>query len=280
MFGNEYSEDQRPITYFRGYPVHAATLIVAIYIATMLATTLLLSAGLGAVGTWLIFEANAVWSGGEVWRFLTYGLWNPPSIGFVIDMFMIVWFGRELEKFFGRATFLKFYAAIYLLQPVLYALLALFYPVLPKGGETGAFALFIAFATLYPNVALLFNILAKWLAAILVGIYTLIALAAQDVVTLVTLWATVGLAFGWVRYEQGRFTLFTLPKIRFASRSPKLRVLPSPKAAPLSGSAGEPAVEMDALLDKIAKSGLASLTSKERAQLEKAREALIKKDQR
>src|SRR5687768_833928 len=29
MFGNDYSEDQRPLTHFRGYPIHAATLIVA-----------------------------------------------------------------------------------------------------------------------------------------------------------------------------------------------------------------------------------------------------------
>jgi hypothetical protein len=35
--------------------------------------------------------------------------------------------------------------------------------------------------------------------------------------------------------------------------------------------------EMDALLDKIARSGLSSLSTKERAKLEKAREALMKK---
>lgn len=276
MFGNEYSEDQRPITYIRGYPVHAATLIVAVYVVTLLATTLLMSAGLAAVGNTLIFDSRAVLDEAQVWRFLTYGLWNPPSLSFVIDMFMIVWFGRELERFFGRRTFLKFYAALYLLQPVLYTLLGLLQPV-RMGGETGAFALFIAFATLYPNVALLFNILAKWLAAILVGIYTLIALAAQDVVTLITLWAAVGLAYGWVRHEQGRLTL---PKIRFASRGPKLRVLPAPKAPPLIELEDEPDAEVDALLDKIAKSGMASLTTKERAQLEKAREALMRKDQR
>ncbi len=46
-----------------------------------------------------------------------------------------------------------------------------------RAGETGAFALFIAFATLYPNVALFFNLLAKWIAWILVGNYTLAAMA-------------------------------------------------------------------------------------------------------
>ena len=38
--------------------------------------------------------------------------------------------------------------------------------------------------------------------------------------------------------------------------------------------------EIDTLLDKIAKSGMSSLTAKEKATLERAREALIRKDQR
>jgi hypothetical protein len=38
--------------------------------------------------------------------------------------------------------------------------------------------------------------------------------------------------------------------------------------------------DTDALLDKIAKSGLASLTPKERSQLEKASQELSKKDRR
>ena len=36
--------------------------------------------------------------------------------------------------------------------------------------------------------------------------------------------------------------------------------------------------EIDALLDKIAQSGLGSLTAKERAKLEKGRERLLKKE--
>lgn len=276
MFGNEYSEDQRPLTYLGGYPIHAATLIVVVYVATMITTTLLMASGLSGLGNTLIYDSTLVLGGGQVWRFLTYGLWNPPSIGFVIDMFMIVWFGRELERFFGRKVFLRFYAMLYLLQPVLYTLLGLLLPV-RLGGETGAFALFIGFAALYPNVALLFNILAKWIAIILVGLYTLMALAAHDLVTLVTLWAAVGLAYGFVRYEQGRLTL---PKIRFASRKPKLRVLPNPPSAARGVIETEPAGEVDTLLDKIAKSGMGSLSDKERTQLEKAREALMRKDQR
>lgn len=276
MFGNEYSEDQRPITYLKGYPIHAATLIVACYVVTMLATTLLISFGLGEVGARLVFDSTSVLGGAQLWRFLTYGLWNPPSINFVIDMFIIVWFGRELERFFGRRTFLKFYGVLYLLQPVLYTLLGLLQPV-RLGGETGAFALFIGFATLYPNVPLFFNILAKWLAVVLVGIDTLMALASHDLTTLITLWAAVGFAFGWVRYEQGRLVL---PTLRFPSRKPKFRVVPRAKPEIVKVAPAKSSGSLDALLDKIAKSGMASLTPQERKQLELEREALLRKDER
>jgi hypothetical protein len=60
-----------------------------------------------------------------------------------------------------------------------------------------------------------------------------------------------------------------------------LRVVQKPKSRPRP-TAIEPAdagsVEMDQLLDKISKHGLSSLTSQERAALERARAKLLEKD--
>lgn len=274
MFGNEYSEDQRPITYIAGQPIYAATLLIIIYVVSLFATTICMALGYGETfAYYLAFDSRLVLGGGQLWRFLTYGLWNVPSINFVIDMAMFVWFGREVERFFGRKIFLRFYVILYLLQPLVYTLLGLVRPT-SLVGETGAFAFFLAFATLYPNAVLLFNILAKWMAIILVGIYTLMALSVRDVVGLVALWVTVGYSYGFVRHEQGALTL---PKIPWPRRGPKLRVMPGPVPASRDGGAAE---EMDRLLDKIAKSGISSLTSAERARLEKAREALLKREGR
>ncbi|MGH7956815.1 MAG: rhomboid family intramembrane serine protease [Opitutaceae bacterium] len=267
------------MTWLRGYPLYAAHFIVLLFVVSMLATTLTLAipAARGVPG-WLTFNSIQVLEG-QVWRMLTYGLVNPPSLWFVIDMFMLVFFGRELEKFFGRRTFLILYGSLYFLTPVLFTLIGLFRPM-SLMGESGAFALFIAFATLYPNVALLFNILAKWVAIILVGIYTLMNLASNDWTGLISLWSTVAFAFGFVRHQQG---MITLPKFRFPQRKPKLRVLPDPvpnkKTTLTSHSARENATmaEVDALLDKIATSGISSLTAKERAKLEAAREGLMKR---
>lgn len=275
MKGYDASEDHRPVTWLRGHPIYAADCIVLVFVGTMLATTVAMASGFRHLLFGLPFTSVQVLAG-EVWRVVTYGLVNPPSLWFVVDMFMIVWFGRELERFFGRAVFLRFYGCLYLLTPLLFTAIGVWWPM-ELAGESGAFALFIAFATLYPNTPLLFNVLAKWLAAILVGIYTLMAMASNDWPRLISLWATVGFAYGMVRYEQGSLVL---PRMPWPRRKPHLRALPNPPLRPRRARdepSREVTADVDALLDKIAKSGMASLTTQERATLEKVREALLKK---
>jgi membrane associated rhomboid family serine protease len=270
------SEDHQPLTWIRGYPVYAAHGIVLVYILSMLATTILMASSAQGLLEWLPFQSERVLRG-EVWRFFTYGFLNPPSIWFVVDMFMIAWFGRELEKFFGLKTFLSLYAGVYFSSPLVLTVVGLWRPT-SLAGSAGAFALFIAFATLYPNVSFFFNILAKWLAIILVGIYTLIALSGRDTVGLISLWTTVSFAFAFVRYQQG---LITFPSFRKLRSSP---VSESPFRTPEKSRSGkaqnqDAMAEVDALLDKIAQSGFGSLTPKERARLDSARAEMMKKEQ-
>lgn len=270
------SDENAPVTYLNGYPLYAAHFIAAVFSLSMLATTLCLGLNAGAVSSWITFSSDRVLSG-QIWRIFSYGLWNPPALQFVADMFMIVWFGLEIEKFFGRKKFLILYGCLYLLTPTLFTALGFFLP-LQLSGELGAFALFIAFATLYPNQPLLFNVPAQWMAFLLVSLFSLMAIASRDTVGLITLWTTCGFAFAFIRYEQGVFTLTKL--WRFARPSPPRatstgrpqKIAPSPSAAPEATMA-----EVDALLDKIAKSGIASLTSKERARLETARSDLLQR---
>ena len=269
------NEDQQPMFTLRGYPIYATYLIVLIYAATMVAATLLGPGGILSAQALCGFFSEEVHRG-QVWRIFTYGLINPPSLNFVIDMVMIVWFGRELERFFGRKTFLRFYIALYLLTPVVLTLLGFIRPM-ALSGETGGFALFIAFAALYPTAPMLFNIEARVAAFVLVAILALQHVFNRDLTGLIALAVNVGFAFGYVRYEQGRFAL---PKLKIPGfhRSPKLRVLPRPANARREVEEAGEIESIDPLLDKIARSGMASLTAKERARLEKAREALIKKD--
>lgn len=248
------SEDRPPLFWLGGHPVHAALAIVLFYCATMLVTTVFMALRVPLLFDWLPFTSEAVWRG-EVWRVVSYGLVNPPSLWFVVDMFMLAWFGRELERFFGRRVFLTFYASLYLLTPFVFTLLGRWWP-LSLTGQTGAFAMFIAFATLYPGAVMFFNLLAKWVAAALVGIYALIHLANRDVAGFVSLASTVAFAFCFVRYQQGALTL---PSFR--------RTLPGTIGAARPTVPPKEA-ELDQLLDKIARSGLHSLTPGERVRLE------------
>ena len=272
---NSSDDEHQPVMWLRGYPVYATHFIVLVFTGSMLITTLALTLKSSLLFDWLSFQSPLVLRG-EVWRIFTYGFVNPPSLQFVIDMLMFVWFGREVERYFGRKKYLWLYAYIYLVTPVLFTLLGLWLPMV-RVGETGSFALFVAFATITPDAMLMFNVLAKWAALILVGIFCLMALAYHDTAGLISLWATCGFAFAFVRHHQGHISL---PDLRIWRRKPKFRVLPD---LPTTGnetarSAREEAqAEMDALLDKIARSGIASLSAKERAKLEKARERLMKK---
>ena len=276
MTGNEYSDDQRPMTYLGGMPVYATTLLILIYVASMIACTVLIGARSGGLLEQLAFSSDDVLRHGKVWQFATYIFVNPPSFQFAIDMLMLWWFGRPLEQFFGRKIFLRFYLLLVLFIPAVFTALGLLAPM-RIAGVPGQLAVFVAFATLYPNAALFFNILAKWMAAVIVALQSMMFLAANDWPRLLALWLTCGFAFLFVRHERG---LLALPSFA-AWRRPKLRVLPPPPAASRRDEVvSDASSEMDALLDKIAKSGMASLTAKERARLERAREALLKKDGR
>jgi hypothetical protein len=164
-----------------------------------------------------------------------------------------------------------------LITPLLFTALGTWMP-LALSGATGAFALFIAFATIYPGAVMMFNVLAKWAALILVGIFTLIALNFHDWTGLISLWSTCGFAYAFVRHHQG---LLELPKFNFFRPKPKLRVLPdlpAKKPQPVRGLPETTRAEVDALLDKIVLSGIGSLTEKERAKLDSARAELLKKN--
>lgn len=273
-YGYGSSEEHQPMLWVRGIPFYAVHVVVALLVISMIATAILRFAGGTLFLNALVFESGRVLTG-EVWRCLTYGLVNEPSIPFAIDMFMLMWFGRELEKLFGRRLFLWLYAGIYLTTPLLFTLVGGFGWRTSLAGHTGGLALFVAFAVVYPNVPVLFTLLAKWVAIILVSIYTLSALSQRNGLSLLQLWGTVGFAAVFVLQAQGRMIWPSLPKAKAASprRIRAAEVLSTKTVTPASGSNTSMA-EVDALLDKIAQSGISSLTSKERARLDAAHKHL------
>src|SRR4029453_10989657 len=99
----------------------------------------------------------AVWSG-QVWRLFTYAFVHPPTpsglLWFAVEMYMLFVFGREVERFIGRRSYVALYLTLLLLPAVVLSLLSFWTPTTFATSTALHFAIFVAFATIYPNVEL------------------------------------------------------------------------------------------------------------------------------
>ncbi len=276
--------DYQPIRYLGRVPIYATTLLVAAYSLGMIVTTILASTRIDVSP--LTFWSPAFFGNGWLWQVLTATFIDRPDFFFLFGMFFLYSAGTEVERYLGRVRFLKLYA-LFLVVPAL--VLGLWYLVgIPGGFATSrhvTIGCFIAFATFYPNVEYFGWVPLKYVAFACLAISALGYFPARDWPGLSALLAVCATAFGFVRHLQtGGSVEWENPFARWFRRKPKFRVMPAP-ASPRERPAErrrempEDALEsINPLLDKIAKSGLASLTETERARLEQARAALLKKD--
>src|SRR5206468_11602090 len=141
------------------------------------------------------------------------------------------------------------------------------------------FAIFVAFATIYPIVELFLRIMAKWAAVILAAIGTLSALAAHDWQTLVVLWTSVGAAFLFIELRGAGPELAWWNNLK-ARIGPKPKLYVVQKTRPRRPAERDDVyASIDPILDKISKFGIGSLTPSERRQLNRERERLLKKSE-
>lgn len=279
-------DDHKPITWFQGYPIYAVYFVVILLAGTILLTSLLDAFRLGGVIDLLGFSSVDVFRG-QAWRVFTYGFLNPPTISLAFDILLLAWFGRQLEASVGRRSFLILYAWIYFIPPILLTVLGIVYPSYCSG-HTGALAIFVAFATYFPTAAVCYNLPASWAASILVSIYTLIAVGNHAWSSLISLWATTGFAFAYVRASQGLLEMPSLPRFSHkphrapaSGTSPAYPVNRPPTPRPtIRGVPAPGPADIDALLEKISREGIHSLTPAERAKLDEAQARLAKRTRR
>jgi len=263
--------DYQPLTWVKRVPVYVTTILVAAYTLGMFATAILQAAGIDL----LPFRFTAqLFADGMVWQPLTYTLIQQPSFFFAISMLFLYTAGSEVEKFLGRRRFLGLLTMFILMPPVILLIWQLFAPAPPYAGayELTA-AMFVAFATIYPNVEFFGFVTLKWLVFAGLTLASMSYLPAHDWPRLAILWLMAGAAFGYIRTLQRGINLDLRSLMR---RRPKLRVLPRHRNIARS-EPGRSVESIDPILDKIAKHGLGSLTAAEREKLERARIALLKK---
>lgn len=297
MMGFERSDDYQPLFWVRGRPVHVTPLLVMLHVAALLFCSVLQ----GQPVRWMMLDSEAVFHRWALWQPVTYAFAHlvadlNDSLWFLLEMFLLFMWGREVERYFGRKTFILLYVAMLLTAPaVLLSLSALAHePVRYARSDVLHFGVFIAFVAIYPNVQLFVGVAAKWLAAAILAIWTAAFITSQHTMVPV-LWAVTLVAYFGARYASvggEAFDLLGNIRERFPRKTAPRGVKPrlKPRRAidtPGSGYSGGGVVErergdvhesIDPLLDKISKHGLASLTNGERATLERARVSLLRKD--
>jgi membrane associated rhomboid family serine protease len=286
MLYHEQSEDYRPLFWMSGRPIYANTLLVIAHVFSFIVCALCISyLGELAVARSVWLDTPQIWHEGEVWRLFSYIAYDPyfssqRSLWFLWSMLLLFFFGREVEQFAGRKTYLLLYASLVLIPALLLCLMGLFITPQPHLNCFEAiFGMFVAFATLYPGSMPTFFWLpfsASTLVWVLLAIFSLIDLADHAFTALFMLWTSslvgyigmrlIGAGRGmtwltdWIEERQAR---------RLASQR-NLKVLKDAKATE----------SIDEILEKISKQGVGSLNAKERAALERARTNLLKRDQR
>ncbi|HEY8902880.1 MAG TPA: rhomboid family intramembrane serine protease [Chthoniobacterales bacterium] len=283
MIAGRHSEDYYPITWIGRMPVYITTLLVALHVAAMVGVTIALSmAGVAAPdeSPWiypLVYSSTAVLKHFSLWQLVSYAFVNTPTLWFAIEMWMLYVFGREVEKFVGRRAFLWLYVALILAAPVALTLLALAgVPSMIAGSGSIHFAVFVAFVVLYPRAEIFFSLQARWVALVLLGIYS-----AQDVVNrlwvdLGTLWLECASAIVMLRLSGATAASFDswLP---VREEEPRRESRPKPTRKEDKADV-DLCDSIDPLLEKISKHGIDSLTKRERLRLEQARHALIERE--
>lgn len=271
-------ENHDPITWVGRVPVYATTVIVALYATCMVMVAVLLASGSDDFLSHLTFATEPVLRGFEVWRCFTFAFVNAPDPWFILSLVMVYIFGRDVEQHLGRKGFIRLYLALLLLGPSLLIVASL------ATGQNlhllqspANFAVFLAFAALYPEAQLIFQIPAKVFAWVFLAISVLQFLAGRQWPEMFVLLATAFLAWYAIRHRAA-LNLDFMARLRPASHrmaQPRLRIVKDPEAEPV-----DPHRIIDPLLEKISRDGLASLTRRERDQLQRAREALLRQERR
>ncbi|MBA2623557.1 MAG: rhomboid family intramembrane serine protease [Chthoniobacterales bacterium] len=273
MYGVTTSDDYQPVTWVGRYPVHVTTLLVALH-----SVAAVFACFVPSFFNALMFDSAAVLNG-AVWQIATYAFVHPPSglLWFAIEMYMLFMFGQEVERYIGRRAFITLYLLLLLAPTLLLTLWGLSERTGLAGSSGLHFAVFVAFATIFPRVEMFLRILAKWVALVLGAILTLQLFAARAWPELAVLWLSIGGAFLFIRLRGIGPELEWLTALKDKLQpKPKFKVVP--RSSPRRVVEPENVYEsIDPLLEKISKSGINSLTANERRALDRARNQLLKK---
>jgi membrane associated rhomboid family serine protease len=212
------------------------------------------------------------------WTFLTYMYLHGGLLHLAFNMLMLFFFGPAVEERMGTRGFLGYYTVAGLGGAGLSFVIALFAPVSPFVGASGAvFGVALAFALNWPDAPIFVfplpvPIRAKWLVVILATLDLVLAVSgANDGVAHLAHLGGFVAGFLYLRGEailrQGTSRTQVEPRRSLAPALTHPRAGQRRERATRSrADGGQPtrASEMNRLLDKISAGGIESLTPEER----------------
>jgi membrane associated rhomboid family serine protease len=274
MFGVTTSDDYRPVAWIGRYPVRIITIITALYVLGMFVTVALQTAN----SNFLVFAFSyPTFISGAYWQPFTCTFIQAANFFVLFNFLFLYWSGREVETFLGRRHFIQLFLMLMLIPPlVISAWAPLAHHWIYFGSYEVCIGMFIAFATLYPNIELFGWVTLKWLAFAGIILGSMQDLPNRNWGNLSVLWTMCLASFLYIRFVQGQVPI-NFERFRFPRRRPRLHIVQ--KAATRRVVEPEDVyASVDPILDKIAKSGIGSLTTSERRALDRARARLLKKE--
>ncbi len=242
---------------------------------------------ISVVQEWLELDTKKIVNGGQVWRLLTHAFCHERQSVWhiVLNMLCLYWFGCALESMYGPREFLLFYLTAAVIGGVGFVVLDLYTGSnIPGIGASGAVMGVMMLYTMHFPRSLIYILLIiplemRWvmLAYVIWDLHpVLLNLAGDQAFTGVGHSAHLaGLAFGFLYYHYHWRLEPALDKVetllRKGRRQRRLRLVP--ETLPLSEAAAD-MDRVDELLEKILKSGKASLTEEELDVLQKASERM------
>ena len=282
MFGVTTSDDYRPVTWIGRYPVRVTSIVCALFVIGMFVTVACETARWNVLA--LAFEPRTFLHG-RLWQPFTAPLIQEASFFFLFGVFFFYWSGTQVEEYLGVRRYLILLGLLLLIPPVFLIIWSVFgMPVYWYGSSELFIGMFIAFATLYPNLEVFGWISLKWMAFAGIVIGSLNYLPRHLWGPLTILWGMCLLAFEYIRFVQGRGAGAEFAWIKRVKnfgrgrRNPRLHVVQRSTTARRVVEPEDVYASVDPILDKIAKSGIGSLTASEKRALDRARARLLKDD--
>ena len=223
----------------------------------------------------------------QLWRLVTYMFLHGGFWHLALNMWGLYLFGSLLERRMGSVNFLK----LFFLSGIIGALLWLAFnwsSPIPCIGASGAlFGVLAAAAMMYPNVMIMLLIPPIPLKLkTFVIIYALIESFSSitgfqgQIAHLVHLGGLVG-GYFYMRFTYPKETYNVFKLLKFSSKkspnAPRSSAAHSSTAAKNWKFTNSTAINLNAILDKISKTGINSLTEKELEVLKKARDKMRNK---